>query len=196
MKRITLLFALAAIACGPSHGGGPVVSRQPISVRGWITDVEGGSSSTFKTVETEAARKYQLFQATNVWVDNAPYVSGGVQENGSLLLLDVPPGNVTINFAAPGAPDAKLVLQNIPGNADVYIPGLILKKNGVDFSDPAAVQVRIAAKIDKPRPTAQKAIVAGRRIPIVLAPLAQLSDRHDFPTPPGGGAGRPLATVK
>jgi hypothetical protein len=196
MKRIILLFALAAIACGPSNTGGPVVSREPISVRGWVTDVEGGSSSSFRTVETEAARKFQLFKATSVWVDNAPYVSGGVQENGSFLLLDVPPGNVTINFAAPGAPDAKLVLQNVPGNADVYVPGLILKKNGVDFTDPAAVQVRVAARIDKPRVTAQKAIIAGRPIPIVESPLAQLTDRHEFPTPPGGGAGAPLATVK
>ena len=164
-------------------------------MRGWVADVEGGGEGTYRTVETEAARRLQLFQSTNVWIDNAPYVSGGLQENGSLLLLDVPHGNVTISLSAPGAPDAKLVLQNIPGNADVFVSGLVLKKNGVVLTDPNAVQVRIAAKITKPRPTGRTATVAGRSIPIVEVPMAQLSDRHDFPTPPASAA-PPLATVR
>jgi hypothetical protein len=195
MKRVSVVFSLLLLACGPSRTDGPVVSKEPISVRGWVADVEGGGNGTFRTVETEAARKAQLYQSINVWVDGAPYVSGGLQENGSFLLLDVPPGNVTISFAAPGAPDAKLVLQNIPGNADVYVPSLILAKNSVKFGDLAAVQVRMAAQIDKPHPTGKFAVVAGQKIAIMEAPLAQLTERHEFPTPPGGGQA-PLATVK
>jgi hypothetical protein len=195
MKRVSAAFSLLLLACGPSQPGGPVVSKEPISVRGWVTDVDGGGNGTYRTVETEAARKAQLYQSINVWVEGAPYVSGGLQENGSFLLLDVPPGNVTISFAAPGAPVAKLVLQNVPGNADVYVPALVLAKNSVKFGDPAAVQVRMAAQIDKPHPTGRYAVVAGQKIAIVEAPLGQLTARHEFPTPPGG-AQAPLATVK
>jgi hypothetical protein len=195
MKRSLLPILVILAACGPSQPTAPVVSKDPISVRGWITDVEGGSEGTFRTVETEAVRRQQLFQSTNVWVDNAPYISGGVQDNGSFLLLDVPAGKVTIEFSAPGAPQAKLVLENIPGNADVYIPGMILTKTGVQLPDPAAVQVRLAARITQPHPLGKTALIAGKPIPIVEVPLAQLTDRHEFPTPPLGTA-PPLATVR
>ena len=63
-------------ACRPEPGT-PVVSKEPTSVRGWIADVERPESGMFKTVETEAARRAQLFQSTNIWMDDAPYVSGG-----------------------------------------------------------------------------------------------------------------------
>jgi hypothetical protein len=197
MRYSPLAFTILAIltACGASEPAGPVVSRDPISVRGWITDVEGGNEGTFRTVETEAARRLELFQATNVWVENAPYISGGVQDSGSFLLLDVPAGKVTIEFSAPGAPQAKLVLENVPGNADIYIPGMILTKTGVQFSDPAAVQVRLAARITQPHPTGKNALIAGKSVPIVEVPLAQLTDRHEFPVPPVGTA-PPLATVR
>jgi hypothetical protein len=186
MKRILpLLFILAA--CGPERTTNSVgVSKEPISVRGWIADVDNGAPpSSFRTVETEAARRIQLFQQTNVWVDNAPYVSGGVAETGAFLLLDVPPGNLTVEFSAPGAPNANLVMQNVPGNADVFVPTLILKKGAVALGDPAGVRVRLAAHIDKPRPSGKFATIAGLRVPVMETPIAQMSDRHDYPTPPG-----------
>ena len=194
MKRFSAGFGLLLLlACGRPEG--PVVSKEPISVRGWVIDVEGSQNPSFHTVETEAARKMQLFQSTNVWIDGAPYVSGGVQENGAFLLLDVPPGNVTITFSAPGVPEAKLVFQNIPGNADVFVPSLLLKKGGVQLLDPAGVKVRMAAHVDKPQPTRQFAIVAGLKVPVVDTPYAQMDDRHDFPVPPSLGR-VPLATVR
>src|SRR5712691_7349678 len=130
MKNL-LAFAAALVisACGPSEPVGPLLSKEPISVRGWIVDVEGAASSSYQTVETEAFRKSQLFQTMNVWVDNAPFVSGGVAETGAFLLLDVPPGNVTVVFSTAGAPAAKLVLQNIPGNADVFVPAILLRRD-------------------------------------------------------------------
>ena len=194
MKRLLLVLALTLAACSNENPNTPRVSKDPISVRGWLLDVEGGPSAPFRTAETEAARKAHLFQATYVEVVNAPYVSGGIAENGSFLLLDVPPGKVTIVFSAPGAPAAKLEMDNVPGNADIFLPGVLLKPSSVALTDPAAVKVRLAARVDKPRPTGLAATVAGLRIPVVETPIAQMADRHDYPIPPTTLV--PIARVK
>lgn len=159
-------------------------------MRGWIADVEGTSGGDFKTVETETARRLQIFQNSHVWIDNAPYVSGGVVETGAFMLLDVPPGNVTITFQAPGVDAARLILQNVPGRADVFIPGLILKRDGtVGVADPKAIRVRIPPDV-KPA----TAIVAGQSVPAVETQLKELMDRHDYPEPPSVGA--PVTRVR
>ncbi len=190
---LLLLLLVLALACGGKPDGrSPLVSKEPISVRGWIADVEG-STNTFHTVETEAARKTQLFQSTNVWIDQAPYVSGGVAEDGAFILLDVPPGTNTISFSAPGISASQLKLENIPGNADVFVPAMLLKSGAVSMLDPAAVKVRLAAHIRVPRPTGATAGVAGLRIAVMETPLAQMADRHEYPNPPLSAA--PLATV-
>ncbi|HEV7921591.1 MAG TPA: hypothetical protein VGR02_12455 [Thermoanaerobaculia bacterium] len=172
------------------------LSKDPISLRGWIADVEQRQdNNTFRTVETESARRAQLFQGTNIWVENAPYVSGGVAETGAFLLLDVPPGNITVDFTPPGGQNVRLVMQNIPGNADVLIPALLLKPNGtVALLDPKAVKVRLAANIDKPRPTSLTAIIAGVSVPVIEVPIAEMVDRRDYPNAPATTA--PVATVK
>ena len=195
MKWFPILAVLLA-ACGGGDPGSSFknLSTQPISVRGWIADVEQPQTGTYKTVETEAARLASLFRSTNVWVENAPYVSGGVAENGSFILLDVPPGNITVTFTPPGLPAAHLVLQNVPGNADVFVPGLVLKPNSVDITQPADIRVRLGAKIAKARPTGKNAIVAGRSVPVLEVPINDLVDRRDYPNPPGTSA--PLATVR
>jgi hypothetical protein len=195
--RPLLLTALAllAAACGGPEPGTPVVSKEPISVRGWILDVERPESGTFKTVETEAARKAALFQAMNIWVDQAPYVSGGVAPNGAFLLLDVPPGTATIELTPPGSTTARLAMQNIPGNADVYLPALLLRGNTVVLADPAAVRVRMAAHVAKAAPSGVYATIGGQRIPVMNTPIAEMTDRHDYPEPPSSGPA-PLATVK
>ena len=194
-NRFILILALLAASCGGGkEPAGPHVARDPISVRGWIVDVDSGPNNAYHTIETEAARKQNLFRGTNVWIENAPYVSGGVAETGAFLLLDVPPGNVTITFSAPGAPAARLVLGNIPGNADVLVPAIMLKRDGIALLDPASVKVRLAAAIDKAVPTGAFATVAGQRIPVMRTPINQMVDRLDYPTPPAMQA--PLATVK
>jgi len=197
VKRLLILVVIA-MACGGDEKSSNIrpMGREPVSVRGWIADVEGAASSDYKTVETEAARRVLLFQNTNVYVENAPYVSGGVVETGAFMLLDVPPGNVTITFQAPApAESAKLVLQNIPGNADVLIPGLILKKDGVALADPDKVVIRIPTDAKTPRRTTRTAIVAGVQVPIVETPLNAMSDRHNYPDAPVLGQ-MPVATVK
>jgi hypothetical protein len=192
-KLRAVLLLILAIACGGDPNA-PQVSKEPVSVRGWIVDVSGAPKAALTTPETESVRRMQLFQATNVWIDDAPYVSGGVAENGTFLLLDVPPGNITISFSAPGAPNAKLVLKNIPGNADVFVPSMLLKSDGVALLDPQAVRVRLAASVDKPTPTSLTASIAGLAVPVVNTPIAQMVDRHDYPPLPAGL--RPLATFK
>jgi hypothetical protein len=186
-------IALFALACGSPTPNTPHVSREPISVRGWIVDVESPPSA-YRTIETEWARKSQLFLQTNIWVDNAPYVSGGVAENGSFILLDVPPGNVTVSFSAPGAPLVRLVLEHVPGNADVFIPALFIKHDSVALLEPKGVKVRLAAKVKQPTPTGATAIVAGLTFPVVNTPMVAMMDRLDYPIPPSGPV--PIATVK
>ena len=195
MRRLVLITLFLA-ACDAGNPGSSFknLSTEPISVRGWIADVEQPPSGTYKTVETESARRAALFQSTNVWVENAPYVSGGVAENGSFILLDVPPGNVTITFSPPGAPAEHLVLQNIPGNADVFIPGLLLKPGGVEVTQADQIRVRLGAKIDKARPNGKNAIIAGKTVPVAEVPIGELVDRRDYPNPPGTAT--PLATVR
>jgi hypothetical protein len=192
VKRLATI-ALFALACGSPTPNTPHVSRQPISVRGWIVDVEGPRNA-YHTIETETARKSQLFQQANVWVDNAPYVSGGVAENGSFILLDVPPGNVTVSFSAPGAPLVRLVLEHVPGNADVFIPALFIKHDSVALMEPKGVKVRLAAKVNEPKPTGATAIVAGLNVPVVNTPMVAMMDRLDYPIPPSGPT--PIATFK
>jgi hypothetical protein len=186
-------IALLTLACGSPTPNSPHVSRDPISVRGWIVDVEG-SPNAYHTIETEWARKSQLFQQTNVWVDNAPYVSGGVAENGSFIVLDVPPGNVTVSFSAPGAPLVRLVLEHVPGNADVFIPALFIKHDSIALLEPKGVKVRLAAKVKDPTPTGATAIVAGLKVPVVNTPMVAMMDRLDYPIPPSGPT--PIAIVK
>jgi hypothetical protein len=86
------------------------------------------------------------------------------------------------------------VLKNIPGNADVFVPSMLLKTDGVALLDPQAVRVRLAASVDKPTPTSLTASIAGLAVPVINTPIAQMVDRHDYPPLPAGL--RPLATFK
>ena len=196
-SRTLLIAALFLVACGgePKPAGYQALSKEPISVRGWIADIDTNApASSFRTVETEGARLAAAFQAANVWIDNAPYASGGIAENGAFIVLDVPPGNVRITFSAPGAPEAILPMENVPPNADVIIGRLVLKWNGTVTADPARMKVRIPGSVVRETPTKQTARVAGIVVPVVQVPINSLQDRHDYPTPPAGL--KPLATVR
>lgn len=186
MKRLAVLAATALIfGCGSPADRKAVPDKNPLSVRGWVEDVEGGGQGMERTPETELARRAQLFQSMNVWVENVDYVSGGVAQDGSFLLLDVPPGNVTVSFATPGVESAKLVLQNVPAGADVLIPGVMLRNGDVKVVNPKAIVVRVPASIDKTEPTGAVATIAGNQVPVIRAPLREFTNRRDYPDPGG-----------
>jgi hypothetical protein len=192
-KVVAALVSLMLAACGGETKDTSVygLSRDPISVRGWILDVKGSQHE--QAAEMEIARRTQLFQATTVWVENTEFASGGVAENGAFIVLDVPPLKATLGFNAPGAEAAKLVLEGVPGTADVFIPDVILEPNGAKILDPKKILIRLPADVAKPTPSGKTAKVAGNVVPIINTPLAQMIDRREYPNP---GGFRPVATVR
>ena len=182
-KRTAIVALLIVIGCGGGEekpNARPKLSRTPVSVRGWIADIERTEDPTmFKTVDTEIARRSEVFANTNMWIEGMPFVSGGIAETGAFVLLDVPPGDVTISFATVGAENAQLVLKNIPGNSDVLIPGLLLTKTGSKLTQPENVKIRIAGSVN--RPTGKVGSVNGISIPVVEVPLRTMMDRRDYP---------------
>jgi hypothetical protein len=189
------IFALALVLLAACSGGEkksePDISRKPVSVRGWVLDVKGARRAD--NMDMEVFRRQQLFQGTSLWVENNQYASGGIAENGAFVILDVPPASSIIGFNAPGASTAKIVMQGVPGTADVFIPDVILEEGGATVLDPAKIQVRIAENVSARRATGQVATIAGYKVPVMEVPLAELADRRDYPHPPGY---RPVATVK
>lgn len=186
-----LLFVFACSGEKQSEESIYVLNREPTSVRGWIVDVANAKRA--ETFEIEIARRQQLFQATSLWVENNQYASGGISDNGAFVILDVPPHEATIGFNAPGAEDAKLVLKNVPGNADVFIPDIVLARGGATVLDPKKILIRLPMRIDKPKATGHMAMIGPYAVPIIATPLGQLTDRREYPNP---GGFRPVATVK
>ena len=193
MRRFALLLLLTALlSCKGGEGARPFrPPSEPVSVRGWILDVKGAQRG--ETIEMEIARRGQLFLSSSVWVENGDYASGGIAENGAFVILDVPPNDPVIGFNAPGAETAKVVMQDVPPLADVFIPDLILQNGGATVHDPTKLVVRLAGNVSKPTPTGKTAKIAGYTVPIIEVPTSQLVDRRDYPEVPGF---RPLATVR
>lgn len=167
------------------------MSREPVSVRGWILDVKGSRHEA--DLELEIARRTQLFQSAHLWIEDSQFASGGIGENGAFIILDVPPGKVIVGYNAPGAETARLVLEGIPGTADVFIPDLILEPGGATVLDPSKVRIRLPADVEKATPSGKTATVAGYKVPIINTPLADMKDRREYPNP---GGFRPVAILK
>ena len=195
MTRQSIAIAMLLLAaCGGSEKTDTSVyslARNPISVRGWILDVKGAQHE--QIADMEIARRTQLFQSTTVWVEGTEFASGGVAENGSFIVLDVPPQSATLGFNAPGAETAKVELANIPPNADVLIPAILLENGGSTVLDPKKIVVRVSGNVSKARPTGLMATVAGHRVPVLEVPVTEMMDRRDYPNVPGI---RPVATVR
>lgn len=193
MKPLFVLVILLVAACGGKKDPSVFeLTDDPVSVRGWILDVKGATRG--ETMEMEVARRAQLFASASVWVEKAEYASGGIAENGAFIILDVPAHTATIGFNAPGAETAQIVMEDIPGNADVYLPDVILENGGAKFLDPSKLVVRMASTdVEQPTATGKFATINGLKVPIVNTPYAQLMDRREYPNPPGY---QPVATVK
>ena len=194
MRRLIVpAVLLLAVSCGDGSKESSIydLSRNPVSVRGWVLDVKGAQRA--ETPEMEIARRTELFQSISVWVENAQYASGGIAGNGAFIVLDVPPRSATVAFDAPGAANASIVLVDVPSNADVFLPNVVLEPGGASFADPTKLVVRLPAEVDKARPTGRFATINGQKVPIVETPIAQMVDRREYPNP---GGFRPVATVK
>jgi hypothetical protein len=190
-QSIPSALVLAMLVLAACSSDEERLARNPTSVRGWVLDVKGSQHE--QAPEMEIARRTQLFAATTVWVENVELASGGVAENGAFIVLDVPPNKATLGFNAPGAETARVVLEGVPGSADVFIPDIILEPNGAKVLDPKKILVRVPADVDKPTPTGATATVAGYKVPIISTPLKMLVDRREYPNP---GGFRPVATFK
>jgi hypothetical protein len=192
-RTVFALITILLAACGGEKQDNSVyqLSRNPTSVRGWILDVKGAQHE--QAVEMEIARRTQIFQAASVWVEGTEFASGGIAESGAFIILDVPPTKATIGFNAPGAETAKLLLEGVPGTADVFIPDAILEPNGATVLDPKKILVRLPGDVKTARNTGKTAKVAGYVVPIIETPIAQMVDRRDYPNP---GGFRPVATVR
>lgn len=187
-----LLLLLAGCRESSTDDTSSRLSREPVSVRGWILDVKGAQRG--ETMEMEVARRASLFVQSSVWVEKTEHASGGIAENGAFVILDVPPQHAIIGFNAPGAETAQITLQDVPGNAEVILPDVILENGGATFLDPTKLAVRMpSGDVDKITPTGKYAVINGVRAPILNVPYSQMGDRRDYLVPPGY---RPLATVR
>lgn len=193
MKKLVLAVAALALVfgCSKSKDSAESIASQPVSVRGWVHDVAGAKTET--NLDMEIARRQSMFVQTSLWVEKSQFASGGIAQNGAFIVLDVPPGTSTIGFSAPGAENARLVLENVPGNADVLIPQIVLENGGAKVLDPNLIKVRVPGSGSQPRDTGKLAKVAGHSVRVIETPLVQLTDRRDYPQP---GGFRPVAVVK
>lgn len=132
---------------------------------------------------TADERQIRVFEQTALSVEGAPFASGGIGGNGSFIILDVPPGDVVINFQPPDGMDAQLTLSGVPPNADILLPGLRYRGTEVEPIDPSKIVVRIPARVKAQQPVAGNVTVAGHKVQVFETPLSQLVDRRDFPEP-------------
>jgi hypothetical protein len=187
-----LLLSFALVACGEGGSlekeGRGSFKKGPISIRGWVAEIEVGQKppeNVFSvTVPGGNATHYQteLFKETNFSVRDVPYASGGVAEDGSFIILDVPPGRATIDMQAPGVPLVPLTIENIPPNADVFIPSIKLYPDRFELLEPHRILVRVPTSSSERKKAAQQAIVGGLPVDVWEVPLREMMDRRDWPT--------------
>lgn len=193
MRRLLPLLILLFVACDndgetldkPGRGG---FRKNPISVRGWISEIAIGPPPADVFSVTDSGSRvspYQarLFEETNMSIDDITYASGAVRDDGSFVILDAPPGDLVINFQAPGVSLVPIRLENIPGNADVFIPSMKLYPDRFELLEPDKILVRVPSRGSERKTTGQMAVVGGQAVEIWEVPLREMMDRRDFPVP-------------
>lgn len=184
VRRLLPFLLIAALVGCESEPKGPVLSRTPVSIRGWLVappSVQPQILHLTDTASGEAAYRARLFEQTRLSVEGFPFASGGMAGNGSFIILDVPPGGAIINFQPSGGEDARLVLEGMPPNADILLPGLEIRGTEVVPTDPSKVVVRVPGRVQTRRPIDVKVTVAGRPVPVFEVPLSEMIDRREFP---------------
>lgn len=193
---IVVLVSLAGCSA-PKPGADSGPGKSPVSVRGWIADIELPPSDMMMVADPVVAlqRKYAMFRDTAISVEGVTYVSGAMAETGAFIMLDVPPGDSIINFQPPGLPDAQLTLRQIPGSGDVMLPGLLIRGTTVVLKNPEDAMVRVPGKGPERRKLDIPAFVGDQQIAVWEVPFAELGDRREYPTPTTRPAGQ-MPTVK
>lgn len=172
-----LLLAPALLFCSePTPRKG--LPEGPVSIRGWVSRVDGVPNYGHD------GNLYDL----NAYVDGIERVSGGVQDDGSFVILGVPPGSSTIVFQAPGIDDAAIHFEGLPPKADVLLPGIVLTPDGASIEHPEAAKVRIPHGSDGEVEQIESSTTAnGVTLPTYHAPIRTLGDRLNYPKPPARG---------
>lgn len=161
--------------------------RSPVSVRGWIWDVEAeapgvpGTLSVVDPVGADSQRKARIFGRTYISIENVDYASGGMIETGAFVILDAPPRELTMLIQPPVLSDQRIEMKGIPPNADVFLPGIIISAQGLRFAEPEKIRVRIPG--ETARATGQTAQIGPHTVPIEQVPVGDLIDRREYPEP-------------
>ncbi|MGK2857641.1 MAG: hypothetical protein ACSLFQ_10590 [Thermoanaerobaculia bacterium] len=189
-RGLRLLFSIVlglflAGCSAPSEDASTGPGKAPVSVRGWIADVELPQNDMLMVTDPLVAvqKKYAMFRDTAISVEDVDYVSGGMAETGAFIMLDVPPGDSIINFQPPGLPDAQLKLRQIPGNGDVLLPGLLIRGTTVVLKNPEDAMVRLPGRGTERKRLDVLAFVGDQAIAVWEVPLGELGDRREYPTP-------------
>ncbi len=195
---LSIVIPLLLAGCSaPSPAGSSGPGKSPVSVRGWIADVELPPSDMMMVTDPLMAiqKKYAMFRDTAISVEGVTYVSGAMAETGAFIMLDVPPGDSIINFQPPGLPDAQLRLRQIPGSADVLLPGLVIRGTTVVLKNPEDAMVRLPGKGTERKKLDISAFAGDQRIAVWEVPFGELGDRREYPTPTTRPSGQ-MPTLK
>lgn len=192
MRRASLLLALLCLACSDSESldreDRGSFRRGPLSIRGWFSEIAVGPppAEVFAVTDPNARvspYQRQLFEQTNISLEGITYASGGVADNGAFIILDAPPGSLTLNMQAPGVPLVQMSIENIPPNADVFIPGIKLYPDRFEIVRPDQILIRVPVRAGERRKSGETARVGAHRVDIWEVPLREMMDRRDWPVP-------------
>ncbi len=177
---ILLLGMIVLVAgCGEPQSR---ITQGPASVRGWIIGIEGLNEGPDSV--GIVGRHYNPYPDTNVYVPNVKFASGGLQSDGTFVILDIPHGDATLVFQAPGIDEAPMQIRNLPPNAELYAPGVRITRQGAILSDPSRAVVRIPVKENAPpREIPSTTLVNGKRIRTTEVYFKQMGDRMNYPQP-------------
>ena len=198
MKRLLILLSISClVTLLPGCGGGESSDSEdrgsfrkgPISIRGWVSEIDIGQpdqSGVFSVTglgQGKTAYQKRLLEETNISIEGVGYASGRIVDSGSFIILDSPPGDLLVNFQAPGVSLVQLALRGIPPNSDVFVPGVKLYPDRLEILEPEKIVVRVPGSGTERKLREEPAMVAGHRVDVWEVPLREMMDRRDMPFP-------------